>query len=842
MKWRAGRGFLWALAAATLALPAHGDLWPRHAQDRDRALQAGRAALEDGLYEVAEKYIEQYVRLASSRKDRAEGTLLLARALFGQQRYDDVVQLLSRRISWARRMPSEAGFVLWQALAWYELGKYEDALRSLADFKLRYPESPYRPQAARLQTKCLVKMQEITEALQAFARFQETYPESPEIPVNLLDWAGTLIRLGRKDEARQVFDQLLSKYPDSDAAARGQLWLGGVYATMGELNLAIEVLTALIGQPLAQPEYRASAWFALADIQESRTNFPTALEALDQILALGRDPATSARAESSKGRVLIRLGRLEEGTAAVKAVITRGLSDPAPAELQLDLAEALLAGGHFERAEREFQYYLEAFSDRAGTVAAWMGKGWSLWGMKQYSEAAAAFEQAYGHSTDASQRARALFKIGDCNFANRQYQLALEHYRRVAEEFPDESLAAEAKYQAAESLDKLDKMDEAESLFHQLAKETTDLDLAQRAQLRIAQVRERAGQWEKAVEAYDQLLKDGVRSTLCEQALHSRGLIRYRLGQFKEAMSDFEQVLSDYPGSRTAEQAFYMRGWALYLLGKDQEALALCRNFLVQHPQSSWAPDVLFWLGEYHFNRGEYAEAEKNFARLAEQYPGGELADDALFWAGRSAATRKEYLQAIEYFNRLAQTYADSPKLPETRFAQGDALSELGQFGGAILAFDEVIKKYPGSPLADPALGRKGDCQFTLGKDDPRRYTEALGSYRMLLKSPKADPDLKWQAEFKMGRCLEKMDRPDEAIETYMNVVYGFLTAYEKGAFGNPLWFTRAAFNAGSIMESQSKWREAAQVYKRVAAARVPASAEAQARIRQIQSEHWILF
>ncbi|HOW98661.1 MAG TPA: hypothetical protein PK634_12835, partial [Kiritimatiellia bacterium] len=48
--------------------------------------------------------------------------------------------------------------------------------------------------------------------------------------------------------------------------------------------------------------------------------------------------------------------------------------------------------------------------------------------------------------------------------------------------------------------------------------------------------------------------------------------------------------------------------------------------------------------------------------------------------------------------------------------------------------------------------------------------------------------------------------------------------------------------NAAAILESQSKWREAVKVYKRVQEAGVPAAAEAELRIRQIQSEHWILF
>jgi TolA-binding protein len=226
---------------------------------------------------------------------------------------------------------------------------------------------------------------------------------------------------------------------------------------------------------------------------------------------------------------------------------------------------------------------------------------------------------------------------------------------------------------------------------------------------------------------------------------------------------------------------------------------------------------------------------------LAERYPQGVLADDALFWAGRSAAALKEYLRAIEHYNKLPQRYPESPKLAETRFAQGDALSELGQFAGAILAFDEVIRNYPDSYLADLARGRKGDCQFTLGSEDPERYREALASYQGVLQSPQTSPDLQWQAEYKIGRCYQKLGRSEDAFEQYMKVVYGFLGHSGRKDAGAMIWFTRAAFSAAEIMEHDGRWREAVNIYKRVIEAGVPAAGDARQRIQKIRLEHWFL-
>lgn len=119
--------------------------------------------------------------------------------------------------------------------------------------------------------------------------------------------------------------------------------------------------------------------------------------------------------------------------------------------------------------------------------------------------------------------------------------------------------------------------------------------------------------------------------------------------------------------------------------------------------------------------------------------------------------------------------YPDQPRLAETLLAQGDVLSELGQFGAAILAFNEVIVNFPQQPQAMVAWGRKGDCQYTLGQENPARYEEALLSYRTLLDFAGAPVDLRLQAGFKIGRCLEQMGRTAAALDRYMEVVYAYL-------------------------------------------------------------------
>ena len=72
------------------------------------------------------------------------------------------------------------------------------------------------------------------------------------------------------------------------------------------------------------------------------------------------------------------------------------------------------------------------------------------------------------------------------------------------------------------------------------------------------------------------------------------------------------------------------------------------------------------------------------------------------------------------------------------------------------------------------------------------------------------------QAKYKMGRCHEKLGKLDAAIEYYMDVVYAYLSERDKGQTPpGALWFTRAAFGAATIKESERQWKQAVNIYRK---------------------------
>jgi len=81
-------------------------------------LSGASAALEDEMYETAEKNIRQYLTLiADTHQPKTEYIIMLARALHGQKRYPEMLELLAQNREESPNNSFAAPFAFWLALA-----------------------------------------------------------------------------------------------------------------------------------------------------------------------------------------------------------------------------------------------------------------------------------------------------------------------------------------------------------------------------------------------------------------------------------------------------------------------------------------------------------------------------------------------------------------------------------------------------------------------------------------------------------------------------------------------------------------------------------------------------
>jgi len=796
-----------------------------------------KASIDDGFFSLAEQQARGVLRAEPDEASKREAVLLLAHALWGQKRYSEMLDLLEGRTG-------EPGYVYWRARAHFELKQYDAALQGLAEGGEEMAGSRYAPAALRLMGHTEQFRGWLDAAEATFLRFAEEFPDHRDRIENLFDLAEIYVGREKMPEAIATYE-VLSEEQDAHAAQRAQLKLAHLLHTYGageNLDVARGLLSGLATNANTRLAYRIDAFIDLAVLEEKAGNPAAVMLSMHHAIALSPDALQRVPLKLSLARMLLRAGDTVTALKLLEECRAEVPNETLAAELQLEKAGTLLQAQRYGKADEAYQVYLDVADDPDGLARAWFGKGLALWKLNRFAESAAALDKAIKGLGSPDEKADALFKTGDAYYRAGNHADAEKRYRAFVADFPNHVNMPNALYQQGLALAKIDRRTEALAAFQTLEASHADSPFAEKAALRSADVMRAGGQWEAALDKYAQIGQTYTNGSAAV-SLHQRGLVLYQnLRRYAEAQQAFETVIAKYPESEHASQATYMRGFCLYYQGQTKEAVETCEAFIDQYPDSEWIPEVVFWLAEQYYNQSDYEKAEPLFMRIAADFKGNKLAPRALYRAGRAAAAQDNYVAAIERYSAVAKEYPDSDVLPQTRFAQGDALSELGEFARAILAFEEIIKNYPESHLASTAWGRKGDCQFSLAVEDPARYAEAMNSYQAILDRTSAPLALRLQAEYKVGRCLEKTDVPDQAFSRYMNVVYTFINEKVEHSPYSVMWFTRAAFGAATLKEKEKVWPEAVSVYARVIEADVPAQNEAANRIAKIKKDNWLLF
>ena len=205
---------------------------PLHDAQPVQVLTAGKAALEDHLFELAEKDFQTFLKKSSSRNEKAEGTFLLAQALYGQKRYPETAALLVENKKSGQHKTWRNRYAWLLAQTYYALEAYEKAYEALKKTEEDHSDVFYRA-GLRLLAQIHLALDRSEEALELFEDFHASYPDVMEAPTHLLDWAAVLIEEKREEEAEDVLRKLLESHPDSMESVRGRLWLSGILLKKG---------------------------------------------------------------------------------------------------------------------------------------------------------------------------------------------------------------------------------------------------------------------------------------------------------------------------------------------------------------------------------------------------------------------------------------------------------------------------------------------------------------------------------------------------------------------------------------------------------------------------------
>jgi TolA-binding protein len=820
------------LAAGWLAAGARG---------AEEALVTARNAVHDTLYDVAITHAEAHLQEVQARPaDGVEALELLAQALAGQRKYDRLLRSLDAWPAVTQAAPDPGLFAFWRALGLIGVGRAREGIE-IAEAALAAGKSGVEQADAlqRLVARARISLGETPAALSLYAEVDKRTTNRVTRAENMLEWATALEGIGRVGDALNVLMRQVEMNVTGPVTDEGRLAYGRLLIRQQRTVEAEAALRLLAQRKGATENHRVQAWLALSQLalEGGRTN--------EALVAARAADELSIYPESRKlagywlaDLLLAAPATLEEGVSRAKAQVREFPGVAMSAAAQFRLAEALLRNGRYEAAAAEYRLYLETFTDgRAREAAALEGLGTALSRMARHGEAANVFLKAHDVATNAAERISCLLQAGDALHAAGQFRQAAETYRRLVTGYPADPQVPRALFQAADSLERGGDAEGALATFTQAARQAGTGELAVRALLRLAPLQEARAQADQAVETYTRVLAMTTNAPPCGEALLGRGRTYYRTYRFERAAADFQTAGELLPSSR--DEAEFLRTMCLYGQARDEEARTAALAFIGTYTNSTQLPEMVLWLAKFDYNRNRLEEAGRRLLQYAETWPRGAWADAAVLWAGRAAFHAQEFTNTVALMSRLQREYPQSPRFAESRFVQGEALYMLTRYQEAVVVLDEIISRYPDNDWVTPAWARKGDCLNALGSEKAARYDEAIKAYREVLGRRDATPEMILQAEFRIGRCLQKKQQPDAAIDQfYSRVVLRFLESRQKGVYypeSASSWFDQAAFQAADLLEQKKAFDQAEGLLNRVIQANTPGRDEALKRIERLR-------
>jgi tetratricopeptide (TPR) repeat protein len=624
----------------------------------------------------------------------------------------------------------------------------------------RFRSYPHLDRAYRL-----IDSGNLEEARRELRLFLEIEPSELDARLAYVDLS---YRLHDYQETVRQAGILLERFPHLVSAF---LYRGLARAALDDVDGALQDLRAASSLGEARPADLNLALTTLADLAIERTDWVSALDALDSMPDASRDESYYSR----RGTCLDALERLEEAEEAFELALDRTTDPSRRAELYRALGEVRKKRGDWRASREAFAAALEL---RPGDVDLMRNLGELSYEQGDARSAREWFARVLAIRPDPTDReffVQLLLTNGERERAVAELRVLRWEVRAPTEKRRVLSTLGQTLADEGRTLEAADAYREA-----------LELGASGEIHLKLGRLLAKSGDDERALEELALAEKLGFPDDLRPSARKERGILYSRLGRYDESIPPLEQALRLEP-----QDSFVKKSLAIAYgeTGRVEDAVALYRELLTDSPEDA---GLLAALGHLEMKRGSYSDAAALFERAFES---GRNPDSLLLasW-GESLFLAGRWEDAIRIDHRLL---AASDLSKERR---GETLERLG-YAYAAQGDDEEAAFYLESALDSgrdhgPIRENLGLVLYRLG-----RFQEALDQFFVALDGETTNASLLYAA-----RCLKELNRPGLAIHYLDAALPGVerLSSDERTVVYDELGFLYA--NEGEYEKASDAW------------------------------------
>ena len=866
-RWLASATLIFVLATGQLraAGTAENNAW-------NAACKYFQDAKGPTIWALTESKFADFAKKYPASEHYPEAIVFEARALFEQEKYDAVIELLSAQAIHAGKAADQ--FAYWTAKAFFKKKNYETAADNFARLIRENPTSTLRPEAIFREAEAHAKLEHWPRVIEELGETNGTFQEIARTNRSDDLVVSGLLLLGEAELAQ-------TNYPAAEKTLSGivteklrpelewdrQSLLCRVQLASGQAEAALRNQTNLLAAAVGRPELKAKSVILLGEILERLNQWPEAIQVYETNLGSELPADRQRQALLRIVELMLRQNKTEEAGQRLHNFL-ESHPDAKDTDLErlifgeLQLKEyygttngtvASASGTNLlQLAEADFTKLIQGSTNSQYLGKAELNLGWCYWTEGKISESQAAFSNAVKHLTFSEDQAVARFKLADIFYAQKDFGGAITNYRAVIDKYSSlpavkNDLFEQALYQIVRASLEQTNLTTATEAMNQILTWFPQGALGDRSMLLVGQ----ASGPVTAREVFSQFITRFPESSLLPEVKLAIARTYEKETNWLDAITQYNTWVKVYTNSSALPRAEFSRAWSNYKAGNESNAYWLFTNFVAHFQTNELAATAQYWVGDYYMRLEDFQNAELSYKEIFTKWTNSSLAFQARMMAGRAAMAGQSPQAATNYFINLTSNPDCPPELvAQAAFAWGDATMSLpltnnpSKYSDAIEMFRIITTKYSNRPIAALAWGRLGDCYYAIATN-ASQFEKASNAFEevMAMEPNLADATTRSMAEFRLGQTLAAMSRlapvADQkplftlALDHWLNVIHGDNLRDNEPA--DLVWAREAGLEAGKLAEELGEWNQAVQIYQELLKSMPPLRSSLEKKIAKAQ-------
>jgi len=761
-------------------------------------------SFDDGFYDVAIRYIGQFIEKYPLSEKRIEANLLLGQCYFFQSQYLKAFNVFQSLLQYSEYKDAT---LFWLGETYLKGSDNDQAQKQYKQLIESYPESLYTPQAYYSLGWSLFEQQKYDLAKETFLKFINQFPdhlllEDTHFKIGECDYNSL-----RYEEAVSQLRNYVTRFPQSPRHDQAYFYIGESYFYLENYAEAVNYHTK--AKEISHDDKiifmsKVSLGWSYLKLKQ----FDQSQKFFDEAKFIAQEKKMAAdEILLGQANLYTEMTDYQKAMETYQQLVDNFPQSPRIAEAYLGRANTIYLLEKYKEAINAYNQIISTFAAEASLSEilekARFGLAWAYLKQNNLELAIKIFEEIINQTKSKVSKVSALTQIGDVYQDNGNFNKALEIYDKIVHDFSDSPYTDYIQYRQGIAFLKMEKIEAATICFQSLKSNFPDSKYLAEATYYLGVAYFKKEDWIAAKEQIEKFVKEmPATHELQPEANYILALSTFNLKDPTKAIKIFQKIINSYP-ERTdiVNDSEVNIAKCLYELGDDKEALKKFKIIIYKYPQSAIALESLFWLGDFYLKLLNFDSAILYYQQILNEFPGSEKIPSVRF------ALSEAYQQAGQLDKALNQLKLIDQKTnrdlyAKTQLAIADIFSQKVDSQAAIEQYDNI-------GASSPEFARDAYAKVARIFQEDQQPQKALEYYVKALKTPPALSQLKnAEIQFLIGDLHETLNDSKPALEAYFKIPYLYPQEVD--------WAVKAYLRAARIFEDEEDWENAKLAYTKI--------------------------